>query len=212
MVTRSQIVFLQENDSAADVVNKMIAARHSRFPVIGEDIDDVKGILHAKDVLPWILEERLYGFNIRKLIRPVITIPGSKRLNILLNEFQTNRAHMAIVLDEYGDVAGLVTIEDVLEQIVGDIEDEYDIDDDYVKQVGETEYDINASMPIEDFNEHFNAELEANEVDTVAGVVVKNLGHLPGIGEEVVIDGFTLTVANSDNRRIKQLRVTCPAQ
>lgn len=208
MVPRSQLVVVKAHDKPDALLKQVIEARHSRFPVIGEDIDDVKGILHAKDLLPLLLEDNLSSFNIKDCIRPATIVPEAKRLNVLLQEFRATRNHMAVVVDEYGHVCGAVTIEDVLEQIVGEIEDEHDIDDDgLIKQLNDTTFNVKATTPIEDFNEAFGCELDNSDFDTIGGVVLRAFGHLPERGESVTIGAFHFSVLNADSRRLRLLQV-----
>jgi magnesium and cobalt transporter len=208
MVPRSQLVVVKAHDKPDALLKQVIEARHSRFPVIGEDIDDVKGILHAKDLLPLLLEDNLSSFNIKDCIRPATIVPEAKRLNVLLQEFRATRNHMAVVVDEYGHVCGAVTIEDVLEQIVGEIEDEHDIDDDgLIKQLNDTTFNVKATTPIEDFNEAFGCKLDNSDFDTIGGLVLRAFGHLPERGESVSIDAFHFSVLNADSRRLRLLQV-----
>ncbi|AMO58340.1 magnesium transporter [Endozoicomonas montiporae] len=209
MIPRSQMVCVDEDQEPRDFLPKIIESAHSRFPVIGDTKDEIIGILLAKDLLPLILQNN--RFNIKDHLRPATFIPESKRLNVLLKEFRTNRNHMAIVIDEFGGVAGLVTIEDVLEQIVGDIEDEHDVEEDsFIKPVEENAntFIVKALTPIEDFNEHFNAKFSDEEFDTIGGIVMQEFGHMPKRNEYVEISGFRFDVLNSDGRRIRLLRVT----
>jgi magnesium and cobalt transporter len=210
MVPRTQMISVSQTEPLATFLPLIIESEHSRFPVLGEDRNEVVGILLAKDLLRYALHQPNLPFNIHDVIRPAIFVPESKRLNILLQEFRINHNHMAIVVDEYGGVAGLVTIEDVLEQIVGDIADEYDNDDDeeFIKKYSETQYIVKALTPIEDFNEYFNAKLSDTEFDTIGGIVMQAFGHLPKRGETVVIEPFRFKVINADNRRIRLLRIT----
>lgn len=208
MVPRSQLVVVKAGDKPDALLKQVIDSRHSRFPVIGEDIDDVKGILHAKDLLPLLLEDNLSSFNIKDCIRPATVVPEAKRLNVLLQEFRATRNHMAVVVDEYGHVCGAVTIEDVLEQIVGEIEDEHDIDDDgLIKKLNETTYNVKATTPIEDFNEAFDCKLDNSDFDTIGGLVLRAFGHLPERGESVMIGSFHFSVLNADSRRLRLLQV-----
>ena len=187
---------------------RIVESGHSRFPVIGEDKDEVMGILLAKDLLPQILNKDRGEFNIREMLRPSVVVPESKRLNVLLTEFRENRNHMAIVIDEYGGVAGLVTIEDVLEEIVGEIEDETDAEtDQFIRKISDDDFFIKALTPIEDFNEFFECELSDEEYDTVGGLVMHELGRLPRRGESVDFGGFEFSVTKADKRRIGALRV-----
>lgn len=208
MVPRSQLIVVKAGDKPDALLKQVIDSRHSRFPVIGEDLDDVKGILHAKDLLPLLLEDNLSSFNIKDCIRPATVVPEAKRLNVLLQEFRATRNHMAVVVDEYGHVCGAVTIEDVLEQIVGEIEDEHDIDDDgLIKKLNDTTYNVKATTPIEDFNEAFACELENSDFDTIGGLVLRAFGHLPERGESVTIGAFHFSVLNADSRRLRLLQV-----
>jgi len=209
MIPRSQVVFMRVDDTPKDFLPVVIESQHSRFPVIGDDFDDVKGILHAKDLLPLALKDNNDGFKLRELIREAPVIPESKRLNVLLTEFRANRNHMAIVVDEYGSVAGVVTIEDVLEQIVGEIEDEHDVhDDSFIKQLDAKSWTVKAGTPIEDFNEVFATGFSDEEFDTIGGIVLQSFGHLPRREETVVLDGFRFRVLNADSRRIRLLHMT----
>lgn len=211
MVPRSQMVVIGIDESAEQLLPTVIESAHSRFPVIGESADDIKGILLAKDLLPLILNGT-EGFCLDNVIRPASIIPESKRLNVLLREFRENRYHMALVIDEYGAVAGLVTIEDVLEKIVGDIEDETDEEDEdgFIRKVNDNEYVIKALLPIDEFNEEFGAEFDDNEFDTIAGILIRAFGHLPSRNEHVEIDGFEFRVLYADSRQIHLIRLTIP--
>ncbi len=209
MIPRSQMVILERESDIKDILPTVIEFNHSRFPVIGENLDEVIGILLAKDLLPYFATDNKSKFYLRDIIRPAIVIPESKRLNILLNEFRASRNHMAIVVDEYGGVSGLVTIEDVLEQIVGEIEDEHDIDEDtFIKDHGERNYTIKALTPIEDFNEYFLCDFKSDDYDTLGGLLLNHIGHLPKRGELVDIDGFHFKILRADNRRIHLLYMT----
>lgn len=210
MVPRTSIVSIAADTSPEQFLPKVIEARHSRFPVVGDDLDDIKGILHAKDFLPLLLQDDWDDFDLKDCIRPATMVPESKRLNVLLQEFRSTRNHMAVVIDEYGHVAGVVTIEDVLEQIVGEIEDEHDVDDDsFIKQLDGGSYTVKATTTIEDFNEYFDAEFEDAEFDTIGGIVLKQFGHLPKREEIVALGRFEFRVLNADSRRIRLLQLTC---
>ena len=175
MVPRSQMMSIKANQSPREFLPAIIEAAHSRYPVVGESLDDVIGILLAKDLLPLILSGEQPNFDIKSLLRPATFVPESKRLNVLLREFRANHNHMAVVIDEYGGVAGLVTIEDVLEQIVGDIEDEHDVEEDsFIKPLPSGDFLIKALTPIENFNEAFDTTFSDDEFDTVGGLVVSN--------------------------------------
>ena len=209
MIPRSQMVCVEEDQEPKEFLPKVIESAHSRFPVIGDTKDEMIGILLAKDLLPLILQNN--RFSIKDHLRPATFIPESKRLNVLLKEFRTNRNHMAIVIDEFGGVAGLVTIEDVLEQIVGDIEDEHDVDEDsFIKPVdNQTEtFIVKALTPIDDFNDHFASKFDDAEFDTIGGIVLQEFGHMPKRNEHVEISGLRFDVLNSDGRRIRLLRVS----
>lgn len=209
MIPRSQMVVIEQDMPLDQILPILITTVHSRFPVIGENKDEVLGILLAKDLLAYAFGNTDKPFDIREVLRSAVFVPESKRLDVLLQEFRRNRNHMAIVVDEYGGVTGLVTIEDVLEQIVGDIEDEYDTDDDQlIKKYNENAYAVKALAPIEEFNEFFHANLDDKDVDTVGGLVTREFGHLPKRGESVEIAGFRFKILRADNRRIHLLQVT----
>jgi magnesium and cobalt transporter len=211
MIPRSQLRYLAADSKLSELLEIVIDSKHSRLPVIGDDLDDVKGILHAKDLLPLILEPDQH-FDIKDHIRSATIIPESKRLNVLLQEFRSTRNHMAVVVDEYGHVSGAVTIEDVLEQIVGEIEDEHDVDDDsFVKKLEDNLYNVKATTTIEDFNEYFDVEFVEGEFDTIGGIVLKAFGHLPERGECVVIEDLHFEVLSADSRRLRLLRVKSAA-
>jgi len=209
MIPRSKMVVVDRSDSPEQFLPILIDSAHSRFPVVDGERDKVIGILLAKDVLRYFENDEPGSFNMRDMLRPAVFIPESKRLNVLLNEFRSSRNHMAVVVDEYAGVAGLVTIEDVLEQIVGDIEDEHDIEEeaDLILQRGENEYMIKALLPLEDFNEYFGSSYSDEEVDTFGGLVIQHLGHVAKRGETVQIDQFHVEVLHSDSRRIYLLKV-----
>ncbi|MDV5860071.1 HlyC/CorC family transporter [Pseudomonas mendocina] len=209
MVPRSQVISIKATQTPQEFLPAIIEAAHSRYPVIGESLDDVIGILLAKDLLPLILQGEQPNFNIKDLLRPATFVPESKRLNVLLREFRANHNHMAVVIDEYGGVAGLVTIEDVLEQIVGDIEDEHDVEEDsYIKPLPSGDYLIKALTPIDSFNETFDSQFSDDEYDTVGGLVMNAFGHLPKRNEVTEIGEFRFRVLNADSRRIHLLRLT----
>lgn len=211
MIPRSQMVVVNEDADPEEFLPEVIESAHSRFPVIGDSRDEIVGILLAKDLLTYCWHKDSTLFQLRELLRPALFVPESKRLDVLLQEFRINHNHLAIVVDEYGGVAGLVTIEDILEQIVGEIEDEYDVPDDLnIKKHSETQYIIKALTPIEDFNQYFNAHLNTTEFDTIGGLVLKAFGHLPKRGETIVIDRYRFKVLHADNRRIRLLRLKLP--
>jgi len=214
MVPRAQMVFVRRSDPLARLLPVVVESGHSRVPVMDEDKDDIVGILLAKDLLrlsvaPARERER---FDIREYMRPAVFVPESKRLNVLLKDFRRNRNHMAIVVDEYGGVAGLCTIEDVIEQIVGDIDDEFDVEDDQnIRREAERQFSVRGVTRIEEFNEYFGAQLPEGEgVDTIAGLVMKQLGRLPRRGESASLEGFEFRVLRADRRRIDALRVLAP--
>ncbi|MCK9236699.1 MAG: CBS domain-containing protein [Thiopseudomonas sp.] len=208
MIPRSQMVSIQVDQTPEQFLPAIIEAAHSRYPVFGENNDEILGILLAKDLLPLILS-RPTDFNLRQILRPCNFVPESKRLNVLLKEFRANHNHMAVVIDEYGGVDGLVTIEDVLEQIVGDIEDEHDVEDDtLIRSVPSGDHIVKALTPVEDFNEFFKSSFSEDEYDTIGGVVLSAFGHLPKRNEVIEIDNWRFRVANSDSRRLHLLRVS----
>lgn len=211
MVPRSQMVVVNRGDSPEEILPIVIESGHSRFPVIGDDRDQVTGILLAKDLLRYYMEDGQKDFDIKECLRPAVFIPESKRLNVLLKEFRVSHNHIALVVDEYGGVAGLVTIEDVLEQIVGDIGDEYDVDDDLdIRKEGERQFSVRAQTPIGDFNRYFGTELSDEEFDTIGGLVMNHLGRLPRRGEAFSFGGLEFKVLRADRRRLEMLRVVSP--
>ena len=208
MVPRSQMDVIDVNEPPDKFIPFVIQTAHSRFPVIGDNKDDVIGILLAKDLLRYYAGEE--EFNVREMLRPAVFIPESKPLNVLLKEFRKNRNHIAIVVDEYGGVAGLVTIEDVLEQIVGDIEDEYDFDeveDNIIQEKGGV-FRVKAGTEIEDFNERFGTRFSDESFDTVGGVVMNRFGRVPKRGEQTTIEGYNFKVLRADSRRVYLLQVS----
>jgi len=208
MIPRSQLITVDLATKPEVLLPKLIESRHSRFPVIGEGIDDVKGILHAKDLLPLLADDDWDDFDIKDCMRPAVVIPESKRLNVLLQEFRANRNHMAVVIDEYGHISGAVTIEDVIEQIVGDIEDEYDVDEEgAIKALDGDNFTVRADTPLEDFNDYFGTTLEDEDLETIGGLVVKHFGHLPKREETVVIGALQFRVLNADTRRVRLLHL-----
>jgi magnesium and cobalt transporter len=212
MVPRSQMVVIDIEDPFDETLAMIVESGHSRFPVIGEDRDEVLGILLAKDLLRYFGSDAAKGVTIRKLLRPAAVIPESKRLNALLKEFRASHNHMAIVVDEYGGVAGLLTIEDVLEEIVGEIEDEHDDEEaEFIRpdgdRNGKPSFAVRALTRVEDFNEYFECDLDDEEYDTVGGLVLHSLGRLPRRGEKVNFGGFEFAVIKADKRRIDALQV-----
>src|SRR3954469_3716531 len=213
MIPRAQMDCVSVDDAVPDFLPVVVETRHSRFPVIGESKDDVIGILLAKELLNYYASPE--AFTLRDTLRPAVFVPESKRLNVLLREFRANRNHIAIVVDEYGGVSGMVTIEDVLEQIVGDIEDEYDFDESHDNIIPEANgrFRVKAQTEIADFNEQFGTQFPDDEFDTVGGLVLRAFGRLPKRGEATSIDGFRFRVLRADSRRLHTLqveRITAP--
>ena len=209
MVPRSQMVSIKATQTPREFLPAVVDSAHSRYPVIGESHDDVMGVLLAKDLLPLILKENGDSFNIKDLLRPATFVPESKRLNVLLREFRANHNHMAIVIDEYGGVAGLVTIEDVLEQIVGDIEDEYDFDeteDDIIADKSGA-WRVKAVTDIAKFNSTFATRFDDEEHDTIGGLVQRHFGRMPKRGEQLTVDNLSFKVLRADSRRLHLLLV-----
>ena len=209
MVPRSQVVCVEASQKPKEFLPSIISSAHSRFPVIGEN-DEVLGVLLAKDLLPLVLETTTDQFRLKDVLRPVTFVPESKRLNVLLKEFRATRNHMAVVIDEYGGIAGLVTIEDVLEQIVGEIEDEHDFDeeDTFIKQVDENTYMVKALTTIEDFNEAFDTDFSDEEFDTIGGIIIDRFGRLPDCDDVITIQNYVFKVVNANNRQIHLLQIT----
>jgi len=244
MIPRPQVIVLKATDSLHENLEIIIESGHSRYPVIGESMDDVLGLLLSKDLLPLMsqinqeLAEKLNNekieaqgkksspaatngssittasnFDLLSLLRPPVFVPESKRLNVLLKQFREDRNHMALVIDEYGSLAGLITIEDVLEEIVGEIEDEHDdIGENHIRRISDNLYMVNALMPIEEFNTQFHRQLEDDEFDTMGGFVTNLLGHLPKRGEQVSFEDCTFHVMQADSRRVRMLRMTFDRQ
>lgn len=208
MVQRSQMKIIKAGASLQEILPQIIDSAHSRYPVIGESPDDILGILLVKDLLPQILIADTDNFNVESLLRTCNVVPESKRLNILLREFRQNRNHMALVIDEYGCVAGLVTIEDVLEEIVGEIEDETDIEADaFIRKLGTGDYLVKALTPIDDFNDEFGVDFSDDEFDTIGGLVMQQFGYLPSLNETATMEGFEFKVVSADQRKIDSLHV-----
>ena len=208
MIPRSQIIVVHDDDTEENILSIIASSRHSRYPVVGEDIDEIKGLLIAKDLLIY-RNTHPKVFNIAEFMRPATVIPESVRVDRLLRKFQKERYHLAVVVDEFGSVSGLVTIEDVLEQIVGDIADEGEKKGtDNIKAVNSSSYLISGVTPIEDFNEKFGTEFSNDDAETIAGLIIKTCGHLPVKGETIVLAGkFKFRVVNADKRRVKQLEL-----
>jgi len=208
MVPKAQMIVIKADYSLEEILPQIISSAHSRYPVIGDSPDDVLGVLLAKDLLTQILNPDHSKFKISDLLRKTMVVPESKRLNILLREFRENRNHMAIVIDEYGGVAGLVTIEDVLEEIVGEIEDETDGQaDTFIHKITDDDYFIKALTPIEDFNEYFNTDFSEEEFDTIGGLVTQAFGHMPTRNEVTRIGQYEFKVINADQRTMHSLRM-----
>lgn len=209
MIPRSQMVVVREGSSLQDMLPIIIDSAHSRFPVIGDSRDEVLGILLAKDLLRYFIEGRQDKFNLEDVLRPRVVVPESKRVNTLLNEFKGGRNHMAIVVDEYSGVSGLITIEDVLEQIVGEISDEHDAEGDrYISEHSKGHYGVKALTPIEDFNEFFSTEYSDSDFETFGGLVLSKFGHLPKKGEKIEFDNLKIEVLRADRRRLHLLHVS----
>ena len=211
IIPRTQMKVIAVDSKLEDILPLIIQSAHSRYPVVGENPDDVLGILLAKDLLPQILDPKNVGFDVRELMRPTLFIPESKRLNVLLREFRQNRNHMAIVIDEYGGVAGLITIEDVLEEIVGEIEDETDAEEDpFIRKIASNNYFVSALTPIEDFNKYFEVNFSDGEFDTIGGLVSHAFGYMPTRNEITEIQGFKFKVITADQRKIHSLHMKFP--
>lgn len=208
MVPRAQMTVLDIDAPPQELVKIIVDSGYSRFPVISDNRDDVQGIFLAKDLLDYYAQGEGAQFTMRDVMRPAVFIPESKRLNVLLREFRTSRNHMAIVVDEYSGVAGLVTIEDVIEQIVGDIDDEHDIDDQvFIKERDNGMHTVRALTPIDEFNDYFKTNFPDDEFDTIGGLVLQAFGHLPRRGEHLELGGFKFQVVRANNRRIHLLRI-----
>jgi magnesium and cobalt transporter len=208
MVPSSQMVVIEAGMCLEEILRRVIQAKHSRYPVVGESLDDIRGILLAKDLLPLMLAGR-DTFRLADIVRPATMVPETKRLDILLREFREERYHMAMVVDEYGGVSGVITIEDILEEIVGDIADEKDRDPDCaICRESDGSFLVAGLTAIEDFNDHFRATLSDDEFDTIGGLVTSAFGHLPEVGECITLDGLVFTVVAGGERQVHQLRVT----
>ncbi len=215
MIPRTQMITIRRDQPVSTFLPLIIRSAHSRFPVISDDKDHVDGILLAKDLLPYGFGLTSEPFDFEKVLRPSVVVPESKRVDRLLKEFQQQRYHMAIVVDEFGSVSGLVTIEDILELIVGEIEDEYDEHDQEqltIRALDERRFTLNALTPIEEFNEFFASQFSDDEVDTIGGLVMHGFGHLPKRGESIELSGFAFKILQVDRRRLIQLQVTIPEQ
>ncbi|MGL4861079.1 MAG: CNNM family magnesium/cobalt transport protein CorC [Enterobacteriaceae bacterium] len=211
MMPRAQMVTLKLNQSLKECLDVIIDSAHSRFPVISADKDHIEGILLAKDLLPFLLPDA-EPFSIAQILRPAVVVPESKRVDRMLNDFRSERFHMAIVVDEFGTVSGLVTIEDILEMIVGEIEDEYDDEeqDGDIRRLSHHTFSVRALTPIEDFNRAFSTHFSDDEVDTVGGLMTLSFGHLPSRGESITLKNYVFKITMADSRRVLQVQVTRP--
>ena len=212
MIPRAQMMTIDIDETVEEFIPAILKSAHSRFPVISEDKDHIEGILLAKDLLEFAFDPSK-KLILKDILRPAVIVPESKRVDVLLKEFRQKRYHMAIVVDEYGGVSGLVTIEDILELIVGEIEDEHDDDDkesDDIRPLNKHTYSVKALTPVDEFNEFFATKFDEEEADTIGGIVLRAFGHMPARDEEVMIEGILFKVTNSDKRRLVQLKVTLP--
>jgi magnesium and cobalt transporter len=207
MVPKSKMVTIEYNANTKELLNVMIKSAHSRFPIINSKRHKIQGVILAKDLLSYLAGDKRTEFNYKEYLRGAILVPESKTLGSLLREFQQKKSHMAIVMDEYGEIAGLVTLEDVLEQIVGEIEDEHDLEEDNIIDFGDGRFLLKANTPIEDFEEFFEVRLIAEDIDTVAGVVIAGFTRLPEQMDEISLQGFKFKVLKTDSRRIHLLEV-----
>jgi len=208
MIPRSQIIFVESNEKPNEFLTRIINSRHSRFPVINKESDEVEGILLAKDLLPLLSSERKNNMQLIDLLRPPVLVPESKKLNTLLDEFRVTKNHMAIVLDEYGGISGLVTIEDVLEEIVGEIEDEHDaLPDEPIKKIRDNEYMVSALISIDEFNEEFKSDFSNNDFDTLGGIVMHHFARFPKTNDAISIDNLRFIIASTEKRRLKKIKV-----
>ena len=208
MIPRPQIIFVDSSEEPEEFLPRIIRSRHSRFPVFNKETEKVEGILLAKDLLPLLSPKNKAKLELRNLLRPAVLVPESKKLNILLDGFRASRNHMAIVIDEYGGITGLVTIEDVLEEIVGEIEDEHDdLKDQMVKKVSNKEFLVSALIPIDEFNEEFNSKLSNKDFDTLGGIVMHHFTRFPKTNDAISIDNLRFIIASTEKRRLKKIRV-----
>ncbi len=208
MIPRAQMQVIPKDAEFEEILSIIIESGHSRFPVVGEDKDEIEGVLLAKDVLQFFADSS-EKFELASVLRKAVVIPESKRVNILLQEFRTSRNHMAIIIDEYGGVAGLVTIEDLLEEIVGEIDDETDEKEaPLIQKLEDQSYQVNALLPIDEFNEFFSADFSNDEFDTIGGMIVNAEGRLPVVADEIIFGQFVFEVLSCDNRRLDQLKLT----
>ena len=211
MIPRSQMATIDIDDSVSDMLPILLENNHSRYPVVNEDKDHIEGILLVKDLLQYALDPNVTDWHLRDLLRPAVIIPESKRVDALLKEFRQKRYHMAIVVDEYGGVSGLITIEDILEQIVGDIEDEHDDEEgDDIRKLGSNVFMVSALTPLDEFNESFGTGFDEEEAGTIGGIVLHAFGHMPAKGETISLEGLTFKVTKANSRRLVQLQVIRP--
>ena len=208
MIPKPQIIFVDSTEEPEDFLPRIIKSRHSRFPVFNKETEEIEGILLAKDLLPLLSPKNTVKLELNSLLRPAVLVPESKKLNTLLDEFRASRNHMAIVIDEYGGITGLVTIEDVLEEIVGEIEDEHDdLQDQMVKRLSDEEFLVSALIPIEDFNKEFNSELGHKDFDTLGGIVMHHFARFPRTNDAISIGNLRFVIASTEKRRLKKIRV-----
>lgn len=209
MIPRPQVVFIEKEEKPQDFLPRVIRSGHSRFPILNPETDKIEGILLAKELLPFISTKNLNEFQLSRLIRPAVFVPESKKLNNLLDELKAGKNHMAVVLDEYGDITGIVTIEDVLEEIVGEIEDEHDKDSGtLIKEIAEGEFLVSALTPIDVFNEKFNSSLSDKDFDTLGGIVMHHFARFPKPNDAINIEGLRFVINSLERRRIKRIKVT----
>jgi len=208
MIPKTQMVLVDSQELPSVFIPRIIDSSHSRYPVIDSEEDKIIGILLAKDLLPKFFIDKEKEYNLSQLMRPVVLIPESKKLNVLLDEFRMNRNHMAIVIDEYGEITGLVTIEDVLEEIVGEIEDETDDKiDSFIEHESQGSYMVSALIPIEEFNLEFGTEFSKENFDTLGGILMHNFGKIPKVNDSITIEGYSFFIASTEKRRIKKVKV-----
>lgn len=212
MIPRAQMITIDINATADTLLPQVIESAHSRFPVISEDKDHIEGILLAKDLLAYVFDQEK-DLILNEILREAVIVPESKRVDVLLKDFRQQRYHMAIVVDEYGGVSGLVTIEDILELIVGEIEDEHDADEqetDGIRPLNKHTYSVKALTPVSEFNSFFESNFNEEDADTIAGIILKGFGHMPETGDKITLNNIEFKITNSDKRRIQQLKVTLP--
>lgn len=212
MVPRTHMIVVNEDMRVEDMLPVIVKSGHSRFPVVDESLDEVVGVLLAKDLSRYSDDEKRKNFELKDILRPAVFVPESKRLNVLLKEFRTGRNHMAVVVDEYSGISGLVTIEDVLEEIVGEIDDEHDAADIVnIQRHSSRRYNVSGLTLIEEFNEYFDVKFSNEKIDTISGLVVRELGHLAERGDEIEIEGYVFKVISASSRRINNLQVLLPS-